>query len=365
MLQLELVVTGTHLLPEFGLTLSEIEQDRTPISQQIEMPLESDNPTAAILALSAAMRAFGRFLPTLAPDGLVLLGDRYELLAFAATALLSRVPILHINGGELTEGAIDDSVRHAITKMAWLHFPSTEIYGRRIVQMGEDPRRVHVVGALGIDAIGEASILDRSTLSRRLNFDVSGDYILVTCHPTTLGEPDSAGLDALTDALESWPDLKVIITGVNADVGHRAIDGRIRQFAEATPGRVMYATSLGQSLYFSAMKHCAAVVGNSSSGLIEAPTFGVPTVNIGIRQKGRVRAQSVIDCDEEPNSIAAGLRRALSASFRETARNARNPHGAGGAACRITEVLEQALLGTVPPKAFFDWQFDPNLRVTS
>jgi UDP-hydrolysing UDP-N-acetyl-D-glucosamine 2-epimerase len=305
------------------------------------------------------MTSFADVLERLRPNAVIILGDRYELLAFATAALMSRVAVVHIAGGELTEGALDDSVRNAITKMSSLHFPSTETYRNRIIQMGESPHSVFCVGALGIDAINELSPLARSELSRHVGLDLSGDYVLVTYHPVTLApSAPNAGLDAMIGALGERPDLRVIVTGVNADPGNNAIDARIREFAAQNPERVHFADSLGQRIYLSAMKYCAAVIGNSSSGIVEAPALGVPTVNVGMRQRGRVRAQSVIDSEETGEAVRLSLAKALSHKFREFARTVPNPYGDGTASRRIVQVLKNEPLLQTGPKPFWDIDVD-------
>lgn len=354
-LTLQLIVTGAHLSERFGATHRLITDDGFCIDEKIEMALESDQPSDITRAIGKAMIGFADALERLAPDAILLLGDRYELIAAATAALMARIPILHIAGGEVTEGALDDSIRHAVSKMAWFHFTATEAYSRRLVQLGEDPARVFTVGAIGMDNVFGMTLLDRDALSARLNFDLSKPYVLVTYHPVTLGAGDPvAGIDALIGALKDRPDLKVIFTGVNADPGYSAIDARIKVFATAAPDRVFFAASLGQLGYLSAMKHSEAVVGNSSSGIIEAPALGVPTVNIGDRQRGRIASTSQIDCVETPEAILRALEKALSPSFRAKARNADTPYGKGGVSEKIVQIVARAKLGRVAAKRFHD-----------
>jgi UDP-hydrolysing UDP-N-acetyl-D-glucosamine 2-epimerase len=272
--------------------------------------------------------------------------------------MMARLPLAHIHGGERTEGVIDDAVRHAITKMAHIHFVSAEPYGRRVIQLGEDPTRVHLVGAPGLDHLGRTRLLGRKALAHALGFELGSSYLLVTYHPVTLRRRPAAGTGALLKALDRFPDQRVIFTGVNADIGNDAVGRALVDFARASSDRVTLRASLGQRLYLSAMKHCAAVIGNSSSGLIEAPALRVPTVNIGNRQRGRLRAASVIDCGENPASIAAAIHRALDPAFRRAARKTVSPFGDGRASARMARNLAEVDLNGVRNKRFHDlpWQ---------
>ncbi len=354
-LALQLIVSGTHLSERFGLTYRQIEEDGFRIDEKIEMPIVSDTPEYITTAVGNVTTQIGAAINRLNPDAVIVLGDRYELLAVATAATIARVPLLHIGGGEVTEGAMDDSVRHAITKMSWLHFAATEGYRQRIIQLGESPTRVFTVGAIGLDNIECMKFLNRDELSTRLKFDLSGDYVLATYHPETLGTGDSAaGVTALIEALRVRPRLKVIFTGVNADPGHSRIEERVGEFTMAYPARVYFSYSLGQLKYLSAMKYCAAVVGNSSSGIVEAPSMGVPTVNIGDRQRGRERAASVIDCSENIQTIANALDMALSEGFRLFARGVKSPYGNGGVSKRIVDIIVGSQLSRSMPKPFWN-----------
>lgn len=346
-LALQVVVTGAHLSPRFGMTVSAIEADGFAIDARVAMPLDDDSPRGAATAVGTATIGMAEAFERLQPDAVLVLGDRYELLAVASAALLLGIPLLHVAGGEITEGALDDAVRHAVTKLSRQHFVATEVYRRRVVQLGEDPATVHCVGSTGLDNIRRLDLLDRAELSRRIDFDLGGDYLLATYHPVTLGQ---LGLEALLAVLGARPDLKVVFTGVNADPGHARLTQRLKDFAAQWPGRVKLAASLGQRNYLSAMKHCRAVVGNSSSGIIEAPSLGVPTVNLGERQRGRERAASVIDCQETPEAIAAALDRALAMDCRGVI----NPYGDCGASARIADIIAATPLARSQPKRFFD-----------
>lgn len=354
-LELQLIVTGTHLEPRFGNTVDVIEADGFRIDARVPLGLDDDTPAGITKATGIAVTGVGQALAELAPDIVVVLGDRYEILAAAMAAALSRVPIAHIHGGEVTEGAIDDAMRHAITKLAALHFAAAEPYRQRIVQMGEDPARAHTVGAIGLDNIARLELMDAAALGQDIGLDLSGGYFLVTYHPATLAATvPAAAAQALADALDGFPDHKVIVTGVNADPGNAAIRGVFERFAGNNPGRVHAVESMGQLRYLSAMKHCAAVVGNSSSGLVEAPSLGVPTVNIGERQKGRLRATSVLDCAETEADITAALGTALSDPHREQAHRTVSPFGTPGVSKRICGILRNASLDGILMKRFVD-----------
>lgn len=354
-LELQLAVSGTHLLKDFGETCLHIEADGFRIDEKIDILEQSDDSAAATRSIAKAAFCFADTLKKLEPNAVMLLGDRYELLGFAAAALMARVPLLHIGGGDVTEGAMDDSVRHSLTKMSYLHFPSTEQSRQRIIQLGEDPARVFNVGAVGIDSFLEFPPLNRTELSDVLGFDLSGHFLLATYHPPTLSDaPVIAGIDALLSVLSEHAELKVVFTGVNADPGYMAIDSRIQRFASTRPQQVYFSASLGLRNYLSAMRLCRAVIGNSSSGIVEAPTAGVPTVNIGYRQRGRVRAASVIDCDEAAPSISTALKTALSDEFQQFAKTVDNPYGKGGSSRKIVDIVASALLTRARAKPFWD-----------
>ncbi len=354
-LEFQLIVTGTHLEPVFGNTVDIIERDGFTIDRKIPLGITGDAPADTAKAMARALSGVAEALSERKPDLLVLLGDRYETLAAAAAALLTGVPIAHIHGGELTEGAIDDSMRHAITKMAHFHFTAAEPYRMRVIQMGEDPKRVFNVGAVGLDNIVRLDLLGRMELSEALGFDLSDPYFLVTYHPETLGDlSPGRAVGELIKALDAFPGFKLIITGVNADPGHSEVAERLNAHANAEGDRVLLRQSLGQRNYLSAMKHCAAVVGNSSSGIIEAPAFPVPTVNIGDRQKGRIRSQSVIDCAPEKHSIRRALRDVLAGAFTAQLEQTVCPVGEGKAAGNILAAIKSFPPTGVSVKSFCD-----------
>ncbi len=286
-LTLQLLVSGMHLSPEFGETYKQIEKDGFSIDEKIEILLSSDSAVGTAKSMGLGVLGFADALSRLAPDVLVILGDRFEALAAAQTAMILRIPIVHLHGGEITEGAYDDAIRHAITKLSYLHGTSTEEYRQRVIQLGESPERVKNIGAIGLDHLKRASFMDTQELSESLNFSIDKPYFLVTYHPVTLGEeaPEES-FQALLDALDTFPDHQVILTYPNADDGGRRIIPMLEEYARSNPERVLAIPSLGQVRYLSAVKHAAAVIGNSSSGIIEVPAFDVPTVNIGSRQKG-------------------------------------------------------------------------------
>jgi UDP-hydrolysing UDP-N-acetyl-D-glucosamine 2-epimerase len=353
---LQVLATGMHLSPEYGNTWQAIVADGFPIDRKVEMLLSSDTSHAMAKSTGIGLMGVADALHDLAPDLLLVLGDRFEILAAATAAVLMRIPVAHIHGGEATEGAIDDSLRHAITKLSHLHFTSTETYRQRVIQMGENPEHVFCFGAPGIDSIASLKLLSREQVEESLGLKLGERFLLVTFHPVTLGStPSSDEMAALLDALAETPaDIRLIFTMPNADAGGRALTGQIRQFADLYSERVAAFTSLGQLRYLSAMKHCVAVVGNSSSGIIEAPALGVGVVNIGDRQKGRVQADSVINCAPERGEIAQALARAITPEYQETAARVTNPYGSAGASEKIAKVAATIPLASLARKSFYD-----------
>ncbi|TAN61498.1 MAG: UDP-N-acetylglucosamine 2-epimerase (hydrolyzing) [Magnetospirillum sp.] len=354
-LSLRLVVTGSHLESRFGNTVTAIEADGFAIDARVGMDLSGDAPLDTARAMARGLVGMAEAFERLRPQLVVVLGDRYEILAAAQAALLLRLPIAHIHGGEASEGAMDEAIRHALTKMAHLHFAAAEPYRRRIIQMGEQPERVFTVGAMALDVLADRRPLSRSELERRLDLPEGARYFLVTYHPATLDDADpGTAVEALAAALDSFAEHHVIVTGVNADPGHDAVAKAIDHWRQRRSGRVRAVTSLGQTLYAAAMSGAEAVVGNSSSGIIEAPFLGTPTVNLGIRQRGRVRAASVIDCGETEAEILAALTRALDPVFRSEAAGVAYPFGTPGAARRVVEVLKSVSLDGLLLKSFHD-----------
>lgn len=352
-IDVKLAVCGTHLSREFGATIEEIEADRRPVAARFDTVLSEGESTAYSIAL--ATRGFADAIGEVRPDLVFLPGDRYELLGAASAALVARVPVAHYGGGQCTEGAWDDVVRNAVTKMAHVHFTATETYRRRLLQMGENGAHVFVSGSLGLDNILSVEPWSRERLEKDLGFDFGAHSVLVTFHPATLDvDPPEHQLEQLFQALDDFPSLKLLFTQPNVDEGGWKLTRRIREFVEARPGRSILVPSLGRVRYISALKIVDAVVGNSSSGIIEAPSAGIPTVNIGDRQQGRIRAGSVLDCPPDRQAIAGALGRAFDPGFRAAAARVKNPYGDGHAAQRIHEVLRDIPLDNLLRKRFFE-----------
>jgi len=339
-LQLQILASGMHLSPEFGMTIQEIGADGFKPDETVEILLSSDTPTAICKSMGLALIGYGEALQRLKPDMMVVLGDRFETFCMAAAAQVCRVPLAHIHGGETTEGAIDEAFRHSITKMSYLHFASCEAYRQRIIQLGEAPDRVFNVGALGVENIRRMSLMGRSELAAAIGFNLEKPYFLVTFHPVTLGKDTSEGqFQSLLDALDAFPEFNVIFTKANADTDGRVINRLIDEYAERQPERCLAVASLGALRYLSAMKYATAVIGNSSSGIVETPSFKIPTVNIGDRQKGRVRAESVVDCEPSTVSIEAAIHKGISLEFHQLLENTKNPYEKAGTACEIVSTI--------------------------
>jgi UDP-N-acetylglucosamine 2-epimerase (non-hydrolysing)/GDP/UDP-N,N'-diacetylbacillosamine 2-epimerase (hydrolysing) len=352
-LDLQIAVTGTHLSPKFGNTVTVIEDDGFIIDARIDIEVGDDTPVGIARSLGLAVSGLGEAFDRLKPDIVVVLGDRYEILAAASAAMVARIPIAHIHGGEATEGVIDEAIRHAVTKMAQLHFVGADEYRDRVIQLGEAPERVFKVGAPGIDNIVNLDLLTLPELGPDIGLDLTEGYFLVTYHPVTLSDEDPAeAVGELLAALDEFSGHRVVITGVNADPGQDAISRSFSEYAKANTDRVSLHTSLGQLRYLSAMKHAAAVIGNSSSGIIEAPAMTVPTVNIGDRQRGRVRSPSIIDCAEKSADIADAIRKTIAGDFLDSLKTTANPYGNGGASKRIKEKLKRADLSGILMKRF-------------
>lgn len=354
-LELKLVVTAAHLSPEFGETWREIEGDGFVIDDRVEILLSSDTAVGVSKAIGLGLIGFADSFARLAPDIVVLLGDRFEILAAAAAALVARIPVAHIHGGETTEGAFDESIRHAVTKMAHLHFVAAEQYRDRVIQLGENPARVFLVGGLGIDAIKTLDLLDRPALEAAIGFKFGTRNLLVTFHPPTLDAGQAIKqLETLLDALDAQEaDTHLIFTFPNADPGGRAVAAMIETFVARRANARAYA-SLGQLRYLSCLAHVDGVVGNSSSGIAEVPSFGIPTLDIGDRQAGRLRATSIFGCAPQREAIVAGLLRIGSEEFIKMSRSTQNPYGNGGASSQIVAQLRDARLEGILKKSFHD-----------
>tara|TARA_B100000212_G_scaffold340279_1_gene320504 strand:- start:3141 stop:4298 length:1158 start_codon:yes stop_codon:yes gene_type:complete len=353
-LKLSLIVTGMHLSNEFGLTISEIEKDGFPINKKIEMLVGSDTPSAITKSIGLGMIGFADAFKEIETDLLLVLGDRYEILSAVTSALISRIPVAHLHGGELSEGSIDESIRHSITKMSHLHFVSNEIHRKRVIQLGEQPSSVFTVGALGIDNILQTKLYNKEEIETELNFKFKKQNLLITYHPVTLEKDNSEyQINELIKVLSTFRDTGFIFTMPNSDTNGRIITTKIKDFVKSNSNAVLFA-NLGQKKYLSCIKYVDAVIGNSSSGLIEVPTFHKPTVNIGDRQKGRIRAKTVIDCSDDCNSIKDALTKALSKKYFLSIQGASNPYGNGGSSQKIINIIKRFNLENLIKKDFYD-----------
>ncbi len=354
-LELQVIVTGMHLSPEFGLTWKQVERDGFIIHRKVEMLLSSDTPVGISKSIGLGVIGFADALEYLQPDLLVVLGDRFEIFAACQAAMVHRIPIAHIHGGEITEGAVDDAIRHAITKMSHLHFTATESYRQRVIQLGEQPQRVFNAGAPGLDNIFRLQLLDKPQLEQAIGFKLGKRNLLVTFHPVTLENATAASqFGNLLKALDCFDDSHIIFTLPNADADGRVIIGMIEQYRQRFPERIASFVSLGSLRYLSALKYMDAVVGNSSSGLIEAPAFKIGTINIGDRQKGRLCADSVIHCEPEVDAIVQAFNRLFSEKFQESLKTVENPYGNSGASAKIKELLKSQSLDGLLKKSFYD-----------
>ena len=339
-LDLQLIVTGMHLSPEFGSTVDLIEEDGFHVDRKVESLLSSDTATGVTKSMGLGLVGFADVLGELKPDLLLVLGDRFEIFVAAIAAMVARIPIAHLHGGELTEGAFDDSIRHSITKLAHLHFVAADEYRKRVIQLGERPDRVFLTGALGVDNILSLRLLERSELERVLGIKFSSRNLLITFHPVTLEHnASSMQLDELFYALDSLKDTSLIFTMPNADNEGRGLMKKIQNFCLCHSNAHVF-TSLGQLNYLSCIKQMDGVIGNSSSGLIEVPSLNKGTINIGDRQKGRLKASSIIDCDPNRLSIGNAIATLYSDEFQSQLSEVSNPYGSGGASQKIVKILE-------------------------
>ena len=354
-LQLQVIVTNMHLSPEFGLTYREIENDGFVIDKKVEMLLSSDTPNATAKSVGLGTIGFSDAYEDLKPDMIVVLGDRYEILSAVSAALFYKIPVAHLHGGEITEGAYDDCIRHAITKMSHLHFTSTEEYRNRVIQLGEEPGRVFNVGAIGIENIKKVPLMLKLDLEENLGFEIGNKCLLVTYHPVTLdnssAEEQSKNLLA---TLEQYRDYRIIFTMPNSDTNGRIIMKEIEKFVERNKERSIVFKSLGLKRYLSVLQYVSAVVGNSSSGIIEVPSFGIPTLNIGTRQKGRIAAESVVHCGTTLDEIMCGLQKVLSNDQKLLSKQCSNPYEKQDTANRIIQVIKDFPLNNIIHKSFFN-----------
>lgn len=343
--RVNVVVTGMHLDQAFGETYREIEADSISITAKIPILSDRDGAVGMSETMANALESFGHFFAENRQDLLVVLGDRYETMAVCIAAMNEQIPIAHIHGGEVTEGAIDDAIRHSITKMSFLHFTSTEVYRERVIQLGEQPDRVFCVGALGIENILRQKLLAKSELEESIRFPLGEKYCLVTFHPTTLEEGAGIGqVEELLQAMDAASEYQYLITKSNADAGGRVINARLERYAQEHNKNTLLLDSLGMIRYLSAMKFCAMVIGNSSSGILEAPAMGVPTVNIGDRQRGRMQTASIINCAPVCGEILEAMHRAETKEFREAMEGQILPYGDGKTSERIVDQVKKFLL---------------------
>lgn len=354
-LTLQLLVTGAHLSPEFGLTYKQIEDDGYVIDQKVEMLMSSDTAEGITKSMGLGMIGYADALKQLQPDVLVILGDRYEMLALASTALIFRVPIAHIHGGEITEGAYDDSIRHSITKMSSLHFTSTEIYRQRVIQLGEEPDRVFNVGAIGLDNFRLLQLLSKEELERALQIKFLRYNYLLSFHPETLSfQSVEEQFLELLKAIDEQNDSFFIFTKANADTNGRVINQLIEEFVAKRPNRAVAFSSLGSLKYLSLMKQVTAVVGNSSSGILEAPSAPTATINIGNRQKGRIQAESIFNCQTHREEILHAFDKIKDKSFQKRVKEVVNPYGDGTASVQIMNILKHIKPDDLKVKMFYD-----------
>lgn len=353
--EVRVVVTGAHLSPEFGLTYKEIEKEGIEIDRKIEILLSSDTPSAISKSMGMALIGFADYFAERRPDALVVLGDRYETLAVCCAAMNARIPIIHLYGGETTEGAVDEVIRHAITKLSYLHLTSTEEYRKRVIQLGESPDRVFTVGAIGIENAMKKKLLSKRELADSLGLALERPYAVITFHPVTL-ENNSAKQQCreLLKALDIHPEMDYIITKANADADGRIINKMLDDYSLMHDNVSVY-ESLGAVRYLSAVKYSCMAIGNSSSGLVEVPSFKIPTVNIGDRQKGRLKAASVIDCDPKAEEISQSIERAKTIEFREICETVTNPYGDGDTSEKVVNAIETMMSSEIDlKKKFYD-----------
>lgn len=355
--QLQIIATNMHLSTKFGNTYQEIEKDGFTIDRKIPIIDDNDKDSAVttVKSMAKALAGFADAYDELKPDMVVVLGDRYEILAAATAALIERIPIAHLYGGEITEGAYDDAIRHSVTKMSHLHFTSCEEYRHRVIQLGEQPERVFNVGSIGVENIKMLPLMSKDKIEKEIDFTIDDKTILVTYHPVTLGNRTAKeDIDDFIAALEEKKNLRIIFTMPNSDTGGQAIVEAINAFVAKNPSRAKAFKSLGVLRYLSVMRQVAAVVGNSSSGLVEVPSFGIPTLNIGDRQKGRIAADSVYNCATDKTSILNGLNTIMSSEFKKKASETHNPYDKESTAQSIFDIISTYDIENIKQKHFYD-----------
>ena len=355
-LVLQVVVTGMHLSEEFGNTYQQIEKDGFTIDKKVDISLTSDTELAISKSMGLGVIGFADVFNKLQPDLIVVLGDRFEIFSAVSAALIAKIPVAHLHGGEVTEGVIDESIRHSITKMSHLHFAATDEYRNRIIQLGEQPDKVFHVGGLGIDNINKLKLLSKADFENAINFELGEKNILITFHPVTL-EKSTSGIQfqALLDSISELRNTKIIFTKANSDTDGRVINSMIDDYVARHDNTIAF-TSMGQLNYLSALQFMDAVVGNSSSGLIEAPSFKIGTIDIGDRQKGRIKANSIIACSPNKESIDSALVKLYSREFQDIANNVDNPYGDGGASKEIVRIIKDTSLDNIVKKSFYDFK---------
>ena len=351
--ELQLVPTCMHLSPEYGSTLNEILDDKYPIKRSLDMLLSSNTSVGISKSFGLGVIGFADILDDLKPDILILLGDRFESLSAACAALFAKVPLAHIHGGEITEGCFDDNIRHSITKMSHIHFVASDIYAKRVMQLGESPNNIYNVGGLGVDAIMNMKFINKSELEEIIGFKFLKNNLLITFHPVTLEEDSIFQFKELIKSLNKLKDVGMIFTMPNADNDSRKINIMIKDFCNKK-NNACYFNSLGSLKYLSCMKLVDAVVGNTSSGILEAPSLKIGTIDIGERQKGRLKASSVIECKPSEKSIDLAFKKIFSLDFKKVLENTSNPYGTGGASQKIFDILSKLDLDKLVKKEFFD-----------
>jgi GDP/UDP-N,N'-diacetylbacillosamine 2-epimerase (hydrolysing) len=357
-LELQIIATGMHLSPEFGSTYQQIEKDGFVINKKVDMLLSSDSEVGISKSMGLGMIGFADAFNDLKPDLVIVLGDRFELFSAVSVAMIAKIPVTHLHGGETTEGAFDEYIRHSITKMSYLHFTATEEYKNRVIQLGEHPDRVFNVGGMGIENIKRLQLQSRGEFEKSIAFKLNKKNILVTFHPVTLENATAKEqFQELLDAIDELEETNIIFTKANSDTDGRIINQMIDKYVAKNSDKSVGFASLGQLRYLSALQYVDAMVGNSSSGLAEAPSFKIGTINIGDRQKGRIKADSVIDCLPDKASIKNAFKVSFSKEFQSVIKTSENPYGDGCASKQIIKVLKTVQLDNILKKAFFDIRF--------
>ena len=353
-LELQIIATGMHLSEEFGNTYQQIEKDGFTIDKKVDISLSSDTELAISKSMGLGMIGFSDAFNELQPDLLVVLGDRFEIFSAVSVAMIAKIPVAHLHGGEATEGCIDEPIRHSITKMSHLHFTATNEYRNRVIQLGEQPDRVFNVGGLGVDNINKLKLMTKSDFEKAINFELGEKNVLVTFHPVTLEKSTSeTQFQELLESISKLKNTKIIFTKANSDTNGRVINSMIDAYVSVNDNSIAF-TSMGQLNYLSALQFVDAVVGNSSSGLLEAPSFNIATIDIGDRQKGRIKADSVISCLPTQESIRSAFDKSYSEDFQNIVDNTKNPYGNGGASKIVVDIIKDFDLNGILKKTFYD-----------